>query len=220
MRVGIAEDVPLFLEVLQMQLERIGVEVVIAAGTGDELLDEVARQPIDAAILDVCLPPTRTDEGLRVAEQLTASHPRMGVLLLSQYAEIAFATRLFAKGSEYRGYLLKQHVSNAEALRDAVHRVCSGGSVVDHELVGQLMNHQRHLRKLDRLSPREQEILGLMAEGHANQGIAEIASITEKAVEANIARIYTKLDLTGGDGNRRVLAVLAWLRGSLPSSAP
>lgn len=220
MRVGIAEDVPLFLEVLQMQLERIGVEVVIAVGHGDALLAEVARQPIDAAILDVCLPPTRTDEGLQVAEQLTDSYPRMGVLLLSQYAEIAFATRLFKKGSEYRGYLLKQHVSNAEALRDAVNRVCRGESVVDHELVGQWMNHQRHLRKLDRLSPREQEILGLMTEGHSNRGIARIASLGEKAVEANIARIYTKLDLTGEDCNRRVLAVLAWLRGSPPSSAP
>jgi DNA-binding NarL/FixJ family response regulator len=214
-RVGIAEDVPLFLEVLQMQLERIGVEVVITAGNGDELLAQAARHPIDAAILDVCLPPTYTDEGLRAAERLSASHPRMGILLLSQYAEIAFATRLFANGSSYRGYLLKQHVGNAETLRDAVDRVCSGESVVDHELIGNLVAHQRHLRKLDRLSTREQEILALMAEGRSNQGMAKAVNLGEKAVEANIARIYAKLDLIQTDeDNRRVLAVLAWLRGS------
>src|SRR5262249_28583583 len=150
---------------------------------------------IDAAILDVCLPPTYTDEGLRAAEQLSASHPRMGILLLSQYAEIAFATRLFASGSSYRGYLLKQHVGNAETLRDAVDRVCSGESVVDRELIGNLVAHQRHLRKLDRLSAREQEILALMAEGRSNQGMARAVNLGEKAVEANIARIYAKLDL-------------------------
>jgi DNA-binding NarL/FixJ family response regulator len=219
MRVGIAEDVPLFLEGLQMQLDRLGVEVVIAARTGDELLARVARHPIDAAILDVRLPPTFTDEGLLVAERLADSYPRMGILLLSQYAEIAFATRLLANGVSRRGYLLKDHVDNAEALRDALHRVCVGESVIDDTMIARLLDHQRHLSKLDRLTEREQEILGYLAEGRSNQGIAAITGLTEKTIEAYNARIYAKLDIAGTPSdNQRVLAALTWLRGSLGSA--
>ncbi len=215
MRVGIAEDAPLFREGLQMLLARAGVSVVIAAGTGDELLSRAARTPIDAAILDVCLPPTFTDEGLRVAEQLAARDPGVGILLLSQYDELAYAARLFATDAGHRGYLLKDRVDNVEALRDALERVCRGESVIDDKLIGRLVTHQQHLSKLDSLTETEQEVLRHMAEGRSNSGIAVILHVVEKTVEAHISRIFTKLGITGSpDDNRRVLAVLAWLRGT------
>jgi DNA-binding NarL/FixJ family response regulator len=218
-RVGIAEDSGIFLEGLCLQLGRLGVEVAIATKNADELLALAARRPIDAAILDVRLPPTLTDEGLRLADQLAASHPRLGILVLSQYEEPAYATRLFEHGIARRGYLVKDRVANAEVLRDALRRVCDGESVIDEKLIGDLLAHQRHLSKLEVLTDREQTILGCMAEGRSNQGIAAVVSLSVKAVEANIARIYGKLGLAGNpDDSRRVLAVLAWLRGapSLP----
>jgi DNA-binding NarL/FixJ family response regulator len=214
MRVGIADDSRLFLEGLQMQLDRLGLDVVIAAHSGDALLAQAARQPIDAAILDVRLPPRFTDEGLRVADELADSHPNVGILVLSQYAEPAYATRLFERGTAHRGYLVKDRVANAEALRDALQRVRAGESVIDQKLIGDLLAHQRHLSKLDSLTEREQTILGHIAEGRSNQGIATITSLSVKAVESNIARIYDKLDLAGHpDDSRRVLAAPAWLRG-------
>jgi DNA-binding NarL/FixJ family response regulator len=215
MRIGIAEDSGIFLEGLRMQLDRLGQQVVIAARTADELLATAARQPIDAAILDVRLPPALTDEGLRLADQLAASHPKIGILVLSQYAEPAYASRLFENGTARRGYLVKDRVANVNVLKDALQRVCAGESVIDEKLIGDLLAHQRHLSKLDSLSEREQSILGYMAEGRSNQGIAAISSLSVKAVEANIARIYTKLGLAGNpDDSKRVLAVLAWLRGA------
>ena len=214
MRIGIAEDSGIFLEGLRMQLDRLGQQVVIAARTADELLALAARRPIDAAILDVRLPPDLTDEGLRLADQLAASHPRVGILVLSQYAEPAYASRLFEHGTARRGYLVKDRVANAQVLKDALRRVCEGESVIDEKLIGDLLQHQRHLSKLDSLTEREQSILGYMAGGRSNQGIAVITSLSVKAVEANIARIYGKLGLAGNpDDSRRVLAVLAWLRG-------
>ena len=215
MRIGIAEDSALFREGLQMQLARLGQNVVIAAGTGDELLAAADVKPIDAAILDVVMPPTFTDEGLRTAERLAARHPTVGILLLSQYDELAYAARLFADGAGRRGYLLKDRVDNAEALRDALQRICRGESVIDDTLIGRLLAHQRHLSKLDGLTDTEQAVLRYMAEGRSNSGIAGITKFAEKTVEANISRIFAKLDITGApDDNRRVLAVLAWLRGS------
>lgn len=214
MRVGIAEDSGIFLEGLRMQLDRLDQQVVIAARTADEMLARAARQPIDAAILDVRLPPTLTDEGLRLADQLAASHPKIGILVLSQYAEPGYASRLFENGTARRGYLVKDRVANAQVLNDALLRVCDGESVIDEKLIGDLVAHQRHLSKLDSLTGREESILGYMAEGRSNQGIAAITSLSVKAVEANIARIYPKLGLAGHpDDSRRVLAVLAWLRG-------
>ena len=215
MRVGIAEDSGIFLEGLRMQLDRLGQQVVIAARTADELLALVARRPIDAAILDVRLPPGLSDEGLRLADQLAVSHPKVGILVLSQYAEPAYASRLFENGTARRGYLVKDRAANAHVLRDALQRVCDGESVVDEKLVGDLVAHQRHLSKLDSLTGREESILGYMAEGRSNQGIAAISNLSVKAVEANIARIYARLGLAGNpDDSRRVLAVLAWLRGA------
>jgi DNA-binding NarL/FixJ family response regulator len=215
MRLGIAEDSALFREGLQMQLTRLGLHVPITAATGDELLALAARRPIDAAILDVRMPPTFTDEGLRTAEQLASRHPGLGILILSAYDEIAYATRLFKNGTRHRGYLLKHRVDNAEALRDALERVCDGESVIDDTIIGRLLSHQRHLSKLDGLTDREQLILRHMAEGRSNAGIAAKTNLAEKTVESNIARIFTKLGLAGAqDDNRRVLAVLAWLRRS------
>lgn len=215
MRIGIAEDSGIFLEGLRMQLDRLGLQVVIAARSAGELLARASRQPIDAAILDVRLSPGVSDEGLQLADQIAASHPKVGILMLSQYAEPAYATRLFENGTAYRGYLVKDRVANAQVLRDALQRVCDGESVVDEKLIGDLLAHQRHLSKLDSLTEREQSILGYMAGGRSNQGIAVLTSLSVKAVEANIARTYSKLGLTGDpDDTRRVLAVLAWLRGA------
>ena len=215
MRVGIAEDSALFREGLQMQLTRLGLQVTITATTGEELLDLIAQTHIDAAILDVRMPPTFTDEGLRTAEQLTASHPDIGILMLSAYDEIAYATRLFEKGTDRRGYLLKDRVDNAAALRDALERVCRGESVVDDILIKRMLGRQQHLNRLNDLTKRERLVLQHMAEGRSNAGIASVMHLAEKSIESNIARIFTKLGLTGAqDTNRRVLAVLAWLRSS------
>jgi DNA-binding NarL/FixJ family response regulator len=215
MRIGIAEDSALFREGLQMQLSRLGLRVAIAARTGEELLALAAQQPIDVAILDVRMPPTFTDEGLRIAEQLAASHPVVGILMLSAYDEIAYATRLFAGGTGHRGYLLKDRVDNAVALRDALERVCRGESVVDDTLIGRLLGRQQHLSRLDGLTERERLVLQHMAEGRSNADIAVLMHLAEKTVESYVARIFAKLDLTGAQNtNRRVLAVLAWLRSS------
>jgi DNA-binding NarL/FixJ family response regulator len=215
MRIGIAEDSALFREGLQMQLARLGLHVSIAARTGDELIKLAAQSPIDAAILDVRMPPTYTDEGLRTAEQLAAIHPSIAILVLSTYDEIAYATRLFEKGTSRRGYLLKDRVDNAPALRDVLERLCRGESVIDDKVIGRLFGRQRHLNSLDHLTERERIVLQYMAEGRSNAGIASIMHIAEKTVESNIARIFAKLSLAGAqDANRRVLAVLTWLRSS------
>jgi DNA-binding NarL/FixJ family response regulator len=215
MRIGIAEDSALFREGLEMQLSRLGIEVTIAARTGEELIAQAARHPIDAAILDVRMPPTFTDEGLRCAEKLAASHPHTGILMLSAHDEIAYATRLFAGGTGHRGYLLKDRVDNAAALRDALERVCRGESVVDDTIVGRLLGRQQHLSKLAGLTERERLVLQHMAEGRSNAGIAGVMHLADKTVESYVARIFTKLGLAGAlDTNRRVLAVLTWLRSS------
>lgn len=213
MRVAIADDSALFREGLELQLTRLGLDVAVTARTGAELQALVARNPVDAVILDVRMPPTFTDEGLRTAEELAASHPDVGILVLSAHAEVAYATRLFADGPSRRGYLLKDRVDNAAALRDALERVCRGESVVDDSLVERLFSLQRQLRRLADLTPRERLVLQQMAQGRSNAGIASILSLAEKTVESYVARIFAKLGLTGAqDTNRRVLAVLTWLR--------
>jgi DNA-binding NarL/FixJ family response regulator len=214
-RVGIAEDSALFREGLEMQLGRLGLQITISAHTGEELLERAARDPVDAAILDVRMPPTFTDEGLRTAEQLAQRHPGTGILVLSAYAELAYATRLFAAGTGHRGYLLKDRVDNAAALRDALERVRRGESVVDDALIARLLDRQRHLSRLDNLTEREGLVLQHMAEGRSNAGIAGLMQLAEKTIESYVARIFVKLGLTGSqETNRRVLAVLAWLRSS------
>jgi DNA-binding NarL/FixJ family response regulator len=221
MRIAIAEDSALFREGLQMQLCRLGLQVAVMARTGEELLALTARHPVDAAILDVRMPPTFTDEGLRTAEQLAASHPNVGILMLSAYDEIAYATRLFAAGTGRRGYLLKDRVDNAAALRDALERVCRGESVVDDTLIQRLLGRQQHLDRLADLTDRERLVLQHMAEGRSNAGIGAVMHLAEKTVESYVGGIFSKLGLTGAqDTNRRVLAVLTWLRGSHLSGLP
>lgn len=213
MRIAIADDSALFREGLELQLMRSGQEIVATARTGDELLALAGRHHVDAVILDVRMPPAFTDEGLRTAEQLGARHPEVGILLLSAYAETAYAERLFANGTERRGYLLKDQVDNAAALCDALERICQGESVVDDLIVKRLLRRQESRHELAILTERERLVLQYMAEGRSNAGIAGIMYISDKTVEAYVARIFSKLNLTGtGDTNRRVLAVLAWLR--------
>jgi DNA-binding NarL/FixJ family response regulator len=213
MRIAIADDSALFREGLELQLARSGQEVVATARTGDELLALAGRYRIDAAVLDVRMPPTFTDEGLRTAEELAARHPEVGILLLSAYAETAYAERLFADSTERRGYLLKDRVDNADALCDALERICRGESVVDDSIIQRLLRRQDRRNELAVLTERERLVLQYMAEGRSNTGIAGLMYIAEKTVEAYVARIFAKLDLAGaGDTNRRVLAVLTWLR--------
>jgi DNA-binding NarL/FixJ family response regulator len=215
MRIAIAEDSALFREGLELQLARSGLEVTVTAGTGEELLARTAAKHIDAVILDVRMPPTFTDEGLRTAEELVARDPGIGILMLSAYSETAYVTRLFAGGNARRGYLLKDRVDNAATLRDALERICQGESVVDDSIVARLLARQDHLRKLAVLTGREQQVLQAMAEGRSNAGISKLMNLAEKTVEAHCARIFAKLALLGAeDANRRVLAVLAWLRAS------
>jgi DNA-binding NarL/FixJ family response regulator len=215
MRIAIAEDSALFREGLELQLARSGLEVTVTARTGEELLARTVGQHIDAVILDVRMPPTYTDEGLRTAEELIARDPSTGILMLSAYSETAYVTRLFASGNAGRGYLLKDRVDNARTLCDALERICRGESVVDDSIVRRLLARQEHLRKLAVLTEREQQVLRAMAEGRSNAGISKVMNLAEKTVEAHGARIFAKLGLLGAeDANRRVLAVLAWLRAS------
>jgi len=213
MRVVIAEDSVLLREGLTRLLTEAGHEVAAAAGDAEGFLRAVAEHFPDAVVVDVRMPPTFTDEGLRTAEQLAARHPEVGILLLSAYAETAYAERLFADGTERRGYLLKDQVDNAAALCDALERVCRGESVVDDLIVKRLLRRQESRNELAVLTERERLVLQYMAEGRSNAGIAGIMHIAEKTVEAYVARIFTKLGLAGtGDNNRRVLAVITWLR--------
>jgi len=219
-RIAIAEDHALFREGLALQLTRAGREVVVEARTGDELLALTRQHPVDVAILDVRLPP-RSDEGLRVAEELIARDPGIAILLLSAYTETAYATRLFAQGTARRGYLLKERVDNAAALCDALDRICGGESVLDDTIVHRLLTRQQHLNRLQELSERERSVLQHMAEGRSNAGIARKLGLAEKTVESYVAKIFTKLGLAGAeDSNRRVLAVLAWLRSSSSDGLP
>jgi DNA-binding NarL/FixJ family response regulator len=216
-RIAIAEDHSLFREGLVLQLARAGQDVVIEASTGDELVAKAGQHAVDVAILDVRLPPAYTDEGLRAAEELAARIPGIAILLLSAYAETAYAERLFARGTARRGYLLKERVDNAAALCDALDRICADESVLDDSIVQRLFTRQQHLNRLSALTERECAVLQHMAEGRSNAGIARTLHLAEKTVESYVARIFTKLGLSGGeDANRRVLAVLAWLRGSAP----
>ncbi len=170
MRIAIAEDHALFREGLVLQLARAGQQVVVEAGTGEELLVMAGQHPVDVAILDVRLPPTFADEGLRAAEELAARSPDIAILLLSAYAETAYATRLFAGGTARRGYLLKERVDNAAALCDALDRICAGESVLDDSIVQRLFTRQQHLNRLSALTERECAVLQHMAEGRSNAG--------------------------------------------------
>ncbi len=213
MRVVIAEDDALLREGLALLLASEGIEVAAAVDDIDSFLDAIAEHRPDAAVMDVRLPPTFTDEGLRGAVEARRRIPGLPILVLSAYVEDSYAGDLLAGGAEGIGYLLKERVGKVATFLDALHRVVAGGTVLDPEVVSQLMVRRRVDDPIRTLTPREREVLALMAEGHANTTIAELLVVTETAVSKHIRNIFAKLGLPPGDtGHRRVLAVLAYLR--------
>ena len=214
MRVVIAEDSVLLREGVARILADSGFEVVGQAGTADELMLKVRSYSPDVAIVDIRMPPTHTDEGLQAAHEIREKHPGVGVLVLSQYIEPAYAMELLAESAEGVGYLLKDRISDVQEFSDAVRRVADGGSALDPQIVSQLVGRRRGDDPLGELTPREREVLGLMAEGRSNQGIAERLVVTERAVEKHVTSIFSKLKLPAATADhRRVLAVLAYLKG-------
>lgn len=212
MRVVVADDSTLLREGLVRLLDEAGLEVVGQAGDAEELLRKVRAHKPDVAVVDVRMPPTHTDEGLRAAREIRAELPQVSVLVLSQYVEVAYARELLAESAEGLGYLLKDRVGDVEALIDAVRRVGTGGSALDPEVVSQMLGRRRDDDPLEQLTPREREVLGLMAEGRSNGAIAAELVVSERAVEKHITGIFSKLDLAaGGEDHRRVLAVLRFL---------
>ena len=211
MRIVIAEDLYLLREGLVRLLSAHGLEIVAAVASAPELLEALVEQRPDVGIVDVRLPPTHTDDGLRAALQARAQVPGLPVLVLSQYVEQLYARELLADQAGGVGYLLKDRVFNDEAFIAAIRTVAAGGTVLDPEVVGKLLT-RRAEPMAARLTPREREVLALMAEGRSNVAIAQRLFITEKAVSKHAAGIFDKLDLApSDDDNRRVLAVLAYL---------
>jgi DNA-binding NarL/FixJ family response regulator len=215
LRIVVADDSLLLREGIARLLAEAGFEVVAQAGDGVELLDAVREHHPDVAIVDIRMPPTHTDEGLKAVEAIRAEHGRdVGTLVLSQYVETTFALSLVADGAGGSGYLLKDRVEDLEDFADAVRRIARGGSVIDPEVVAQLVGRRRSRVPLDDLTQREREVLSLIAEGRSNQAICERLFLAPKTVEAHIASIFSKLELVpAADDHRRVLAVLAHLRG-------
>ena len=213
MRVVLAEDSVLLREGVARILADAGFDVVGQAGNADELMLKVRSYNPDVAVVDIRMPPTHTDEGLRAAQEIREKHPGVSVLVLSQYVEPAYAMELLAESAEGVGYLLKDRISDVRDFADAVRRVAEGGSALDPAIVSQLVGRRRGTDPIAELTPREREVLGLMAEGRSNQGIAERLVVTERAVEKHVTSIFSKLRLPAATADhRRVLAVLAYLR--------
>jgi DNA-binding NarL/FixJ family response regulator len=214
LRVVIAEDLALLRDGLTRLLRDNGFEVVAAVRDGDALVHAVAQEQPEVAIVDIRLPPSFRDEGLRAALELRERHPDTAILVVSQYVEPAYATELLADGRGGVGYLLKDRIMEVADFVDAVRRVAKGGTALDPEVVAQLFSRRRVDGPLERLTPREREVLGLMAEGRSNAAIAEELVLTIGAVEKHVANIFMKLSLPPSESdNRRVLAVLAYLQG-------
>jgi DNA-binding NarL/FixJ family response regulator len=218
MRVVIADDSVLLRAGLVRLLEDAGFEVVAQASNAEDLLRKVRAHRPAVAVTDIRMPPTQTDEGLRAAQQIRKEMPEVGVLVLSQYIDEGYAVELLQGSAEGIGYLLKDRVADVSAFIDALRRVGEGGSALDPEVVSQLLGRRRANDPLDRLTPREREVLGHMAEGRSNAAIARKLVVTERAIEKHVTSIFSKLGLsTVEDGHRRVLAVLAYLDGSSSS---
>jgi DNA-binding NarL/FixJ family response regulator len=212
-RVALADDSALFRRGLASLLEASGVSVTAAVPSGSELLVAVAAEQPDAVVLDLRMPPTFTDEGLVTAEQLRARFPALGVLVLSTYAEVAYAARLLSSGPTHVGYLLNDRVEDSDALLDALRRIVAGEAVVDPDIVARLMGRSRTATAVDSLTAREQDVLRAMAEGRSNAAIGKELFLSAKTVETHIAAVFAKLGLPpSSDDNRRVLAVLTYLR--------
>jgi DNA-binding NarL/FixJ family response regulator len=213
LRVVIADDSVLLREGIAQLLQDSGFEVVGQAGDGEDLLRKVGAHKPDVAVVDVRMPPTHSDEGLRAAHRIRTEHPRTAVLVLSQYVDEASALELLSETSERTGYLLKDRIADVASFTDAVRRVADGGSALDPEVVGLLLGRRRRDDPLAVLSPREREVLSLMAEGRSNAAMAEALGVSERAVEKHVTAIFSKLDLPrAGADHRRVLAVLKFLR--------
>ena len=214
MRVVVADDSVLLRQGVVSVLEGAGFEVVAQAGDADDLVRKVGAHKPDVAIIDVRMPPDHTDDGLRAAIRLRAEHPDLRVLVLSQYVEPDYAQALLSNNAAGVGYLLKDSVADVERFIDAVERVAGGGSALDPEVVSHLVGRQQPNSPIERLTPREREVLELMAEGRSNAAIAESFVVSERAVEKHVTSIFGKLDLAPAPADhRRVLAVLAYLRG-------
>ena len=212
LRIVLAEDSVLLREGIARLLEDGGFEVVGQAGNAEELLLKVRSYSPDVALVDIRMPPTHTDEGLRAAKEIREKHPGTGVLVLSQYVEAGYAMELLSESAEGVGYLLKDRISDVDDFRAAVRRVAEGGSALDPAVVSQLVGRRRRDDPLGELTPREREVLELMAEGRSNHAIAEQLVVTERAVEKHVTSIFGKLGLTpAAEDHRRVLAVLRYV---------
>ena len=214
-RVVIADDSVLLREGIARLLVESGFEVVGQAGDAADLVRKVGAHKPDIAVVDVRMPPTHTDEGLRAAHRIRAEYPATAVLVLSQYVEEAYALELLSESTERTGYLLKDRVADVRTFTDAVRRVAKGGSALDPEVVALMLGRRRREDPLATLTPREREVLGLMAEGRSNSAMAEALVVSERAVEKHVTSILSKLDLPpAAEDHRRVLAVLRFLRSA------
>ena len=214
MRVVLADDAVLLREGTARLLEDAGFEVVGQAADADELMLKVRSYAPDVVVTDIRMPPSHTDEGLRAAQEIRERHPGIGVLVLSQYVEPDYALELLAGNAEGVGYLLKDRVSDIDEFAAAVRRVGEGGSALDPAIVSRLVGRQRRDNPIDTLTPREREVLSLMAEGLSNAAISSRLFVTERAVEKHVTSIFGKLRLgADAEAHRRVLAVLAFLQG-------
>jgi DNA-binding NarL/FixJ family response regulator len=212
MRVVVADDAVILREGLARLLTETGFEVVGLAGDADELLDQVRSSSPDVAIVDIRMPPTHTDEGLRAAKSIRQRHPQVGILVLSQHVHASYAVELLTAGTQGVGYLLKERVSDLAELAASVRRVGAGGSVLDPAVVSQLVDRRRVDDPLAGLTAREREVLAAMAEGRSNRGIAERLCVTEHTIEKHVKNIFETLRLASSpDDHRRVLAVVTFL---------
>jgi DNA-binding NarL/FixJ family response regulator len=212
-RVVLAEDSVLLREGVARLLEDQGFDIVAQTGSAEDLMLKVRSYSPNVVIVDIRMPPTHTDEGLKAAQEIRETYPEVGVLVLSQYIEPTYAMELLAESAEGVGYLLKDRVSNVEEFAAAVRRVGEGGSALDPAIVSQLVGRRRRDDPLDQLTPREREVLEHMAQGRSNRGIADQLVVTERAVEKHVTSIFGKLRLPHAtEDHRRVLAVLTYLR--------
>jgi DNA-binding NarL/FixJ family response regulator len=212
-RAVIAEDSVLLREGLSRLLTEAGIEIVGQAGDGEDLLRKTRAHKPDVVVTDIRMPPTQTDEGLRAAKVIRDELPGTGVLVLSQYVEEGYVMELLGESAEGVGYLLKDRVADVDRFVEAVQRVAAGGSALDPEVVSHMLGRRRRENPLDELTPREREVLELMAEGYSNRAIAAQMVVTERAVEKHVTNIFGKLGFASApDDHRRVLAVLAYVR--------
>ena len=217
MRVVIADDSPLLREGIASFVRGEGIEVVGEASSPEELLAAVDEHRPDVAIVDIRMPPTQTDEGIQAAHEIRRRHPDMGVVLLSHHVEVGVATQVLAEAPQRLGYLLKDRVTDPADFAGSLRQVAGGGTAIDPQIVSGLLANPARPGPLESLSPREQEVLELVAEGRSNRAIGERLAITQQTVQKHVSAIFTKLHLPAGkDDDRRTLAVLAYVTGSTP----